>query len=232
MKRAFISTTAIAILTLISGFGLSSLSAQETRDLKPFTGIGIGISADVYYTSGSSHEIKIEGNEKDVKDLVTKVEDGYLKLKYDDWKMKRSKLTIYITSKELDKVSISGSAKFKADKPINSEEMQIAISGSGSTTFAALETEELDVKISGSGNVILEKGSAEEMDVKISGSGKVLAEHFEVEEFSAALSGSGGCKITVKDELEARISGSGSISYHGNPQVNSTSSGSGKVRSL
>lgn len=232
MKRAFITPTAIAILILISGFGFSSLFAQETRDLKPFTGIGIGISADVYYTTGSTHEIKIEGNERDVKDLITKVEDGYLKLKYDDWRTKRSKLTIHIISKELDKVSMSGSGKFKAEKSISSEEMQIAISGSGSITFPALESEELDVKVSGSGSVILEKGSAEEMDVKISGSGKILAEHFETEEFSAAISGSGGCKITVKDELQARISGSGSVHYHGNPQVNTTSSGSGKVKSF
>jgi len=232
MKRPCTTPTAIALLIMISGFGFTGLFAQETRDLKPFNGIGIGISADVYYTTGNTHEIRIEGNQQDVKDLITQVEDGYLKLKYDDWKTKRSKLTIHITSAELEKVSMSGSGKFIADKPISSEEMQIAVSGSGSILFSALDAEEVEVKISGSGNVNLEKGSGEEMDVKISGSGKILAENFEVEEFSVAISGSGSCRITVKDELQARISGSGSVYYHGNPQVNTTSSGSGKVRSL
>jgi len=232
MKRVFIPITTLCFLLLGSGFFTASLIAQETRELKAFDGIGIGISADVFYSKGSTHEIKIEGNEKDVKDLITKIDDGYLKLKYDDWKTKRSKLTIYITSPELEKVSLSGSGKFKAVESISSEEMTIAISGSGSILFAALECEEVDVKISGSGNIILEKGKAEEMDVRLSGSGKVLAEHFETSEFSAAISGSGGCKITVTEELEARISGSGSIHYHGDPQINSSVSGSGKVRSF
>jgi hypothetical protein len=232
MKKAIESLTALFLLFLISSFSASDLTAQETRDLDPFTGIGIAISADVFYTPGNSHEITIEGNSKDVKDLITRVENGYMQLKYDDWKTKRSKLTIYITSKELDKVGLSGSGDFKTTKPVSSEEMTIAISGSGTVLFTSLEAEEVDVKISGSGDAILEKGLAEEMDVKISGSGKVLAEQFETSEFSAGISGSGSVRITVKDELEARISGSGSIYYHGNPQVNSTSSGSGKVKSL
>ncbi len=57
--------------------------------LSPFTGIGISISADVYYTPGDSHEIKIEGNSKDVEDLITRVENGMLKMKYEDWRIKQ-----------------------------------------------------------------------------------------------------------------------------------------------
>ncbi len=232
MKKALGAFAATLLIFLVSGCLSGGLTAQETRDLKPFHSIGISISADVYYTPGNSHEIKIEGNEKDVKDLITKVDGGILKIKYEDWKIKRSKLTIYITSKELEKVAVSGSAKFRSEKPVSSEEFTISISGSGTVQFASLESEEMEVKISGSGDALLDKGSAEEMELKISGSGKLVAEHFEVSEFGASISGSGSCRITVKDELEARLSGSGSIHYHGNPQVNTVASGSGKVRSL
>ncbi len=175
MKRVIQSLTALSLLLLITSLYLSDVAAQETRDLSPFTGIGIGISADVYYTPGNSDEIKIEGDSKDVKDLITKVENGMLKLKYEDWRTKRSKLTIYITSKELDRVSLSGSGKFISDKAISSEEMSLALSGSGNIHFAMLSVEEMDVKISGSGNTRIDKGTAEEVDVKISGSGKFLA---------------------------------------------------------
>ena len=232
MKKINQSITVLSLLLLFTGLFVSEVHAQETRELDPFTGIGISISADVYYTPGDSHEIKIEGNSQDVEDLVTRVENGMLKMKYEDWRIKRSKLTIYITSKELDRVSLSGSGKFSSDQSIDAEEMSLALSGSGDIIFSSLKAEELDVKISGSGDVLIDKGGAEELDVKISGSGKVIAEAFEVSEFSAAISGSGSCKITVIDELEARISGSGSVYYHGDPQINSTSSGSGKVRSF
>ena len=217
---------AILALTAFEAFG------QDTRELDRFTGVGIGVGADVRYSTGNSHKIVSEGNSRDVEDLITEVKNGVLKVRYEDWRTNRSKLTIHITSPELDHISISGSAKFQSEQALTAEEFSMSISGSGTVMLPGLTCEELDVKISGSGDGYIEKGSAEELDVKISGSGKLYAEHFEAGEFSAALSGSGGIRITVRDELEARISGSGSIYYHGTPRVNSTTSGSGKVRAL
>ncbi len=225
----------VAVLTLLflNSFMMPDIPKEEVRNLDTFSGIGISISADVYYTPGNAHEIKIEGDAKDVDDLITKVEDGFLQVKYPtSWKVKRSKLTIYITSKELEAVKISGSAKFKAEEPVTSDEMDLAMSGSGGILFKKLNADEAGVKISGSGSVELLNGVADELSVKISGSGKINAEQFEVNEFSVGISGSGSVRITVKEELEARISGSGNVYYHGDPRVNSSSSGSGKVVAL
>ncbi len=225
----------VAVLTLLflNSFMMPDIPKEEVRNLDTFSGIGISISADVYYTPGNAHEIKIEGDAKDVDDLITKVEDGFLQVKYPtSWKVKRSKLTIYITSKELEAVKISGSAKFKAEEPVTSDEMDLAMSGSGGILFKKLNADEVGVKISGSGSVELLNGVADELSVKISGSGKINAEQFEVNEFSVGISGSGSVRITVKEELEARISGSGNVYYHGDPRVNSSSSGSGKVVAL
>ncbi len=225
----------VAVLTLLflNSFMIPDIPKEEVRNLDTFSGIGISISADVYYTPGNAHEIKIEGDAKDVDDLITKVEDGFLQVKYPtSWKVKRSKLTIYITSKELEAVKISGSAKFKAEEPVTSDEMDLAMSGSGGILFKKLNADEVGVKISGSGGVELLNGVADELSVKISGSGKINAEQFEVNEFSVGISGSGSVRITVKEELEARISGSGNVYYHGDPRVNSSSSGSGKVVAL
>jgi len=225
----------VAVLTLLflNSFMMPDVPKEEVRKLDTFSGIGISISADVYYTPGNTHEIKIEGDAKDVDDLITKVEDGFLQVKYPiGWKIRHSKLTIYITSKELDAVKISGSAKFKAGEPVTTDEMDLAMSGSGGILFEKLNADEVGVKISGSGSMELLNGSADELDVKISGSGKLNAEAFEVNEFSAGISGSGSVRITVKDELESRISGSGKVYYHGTPRVNSSSSGSGKTVAL
>ncbi len=223
---------AVLTLLLLNSFTMPDMPKEEVRKLDAFSGIGISISADVYYTPGNAHEITIEGDAKDVDDLITEVKDGFLQVKYDSWKMKHSKLTIYITSKELEAVKISGSAKFESGEPVSSEEMDMAMSGSGGIMFEKLDTEEVSVKISGSGNIQILKGGADELDARISGSGKLNAESFEVNEFSAGISGSGSVRITVKEELESRISGSGKVYYHGSPRVNSTSSGSGKVVAL
>ncbi len=225
----------LAVLTLLflNSFMMPDIPKEEVRKLDAFSGIGISISADVYYTPGNAHEITIEGDADDVEDLITEVKDGFLQVKYPNgWKARRSKLTIYITSNELEAIRMSGSAKFMSGEPVTTDEMDLAMSGSGGIHFEKLNTDEVDVKISGSGSIVLLNGNADELSVKISGSGKLNAEAFEVNEFSAGISGSGSIRITVKEELEARISGSGKVHYHGTPRVNSSSSGSGKVVAL
>jgi hypothetical protein len=233
MKKVMIPMVAVLTLLFLNSFMMPDIPKEEVRKLDAFSGIGISISADVYYTPGNAHEIKIEGDAKDIDDLITEVKNGFLQVKYpSSWRTRHSKLTIYITSKDLDAVKISGSAKFEAGEPITTDEMDLAMSGSGGIQFKKLNADEVDVSISGSGSIELLDGNADELDVRISGSGKLNAEAFEVNEFSASISGSGSIRITAKEELEARISGSGKVYYHGTPRVNSSSSGSGKVVAL
>jgi hypothetical protein len=210
----------------------ADIATEDVRKLEAFEGVGIAVHADVFYTQGNSHEIRIEGADRDVRDLTTEVRDDFLQVKYENSRIKRSKLTIHITSKTLEAVKISGSAHFKADQPVTTDEIELAMSGSGSILLSKLVTDEVGVKISGSGRIELESGNADELDVKISGSGKLNAEKFEVSECSASLSGSGSVRITAKEELDVKMSGSGKVYYRGTPQVNSIASGSGKVISL
>ena len=232
MKRVIFPFLGIVTILMAGGFTLNVKAAEDVRKLDPFDGVGISISADVYYVQGNTHEIRIEGNEGDVEDLITEVSDGFLQVKYEDWRTHRSKLTIYVTSKELEAVKVSGSGHFWVEKTLSPREMELAMSGSGQIFFSELNTKEVDVKISGSGSISIEGGNGQELDAKISGSGRLMAERFEVSEFTAAISGSGNIKITCKDGLDAKISGSGSVYYHGDPKINSVSSGSGKVVSL
>jgi len=232
MKKVFIPMTAILSLLFLSSFMLPDMQKEDVRRLDVFTGIGVSVHADVFYTSGNSHEIRIEGADRDVDDLITQVKDGFLQIKYDDWKIRRSKLTIHVTSRELEAIKISGSSRFECGEALTANEMDLSMSGSGSILFTKLDADELGVKISGSGDIEIEEGVADELDASISGSGKMNCEAFEVSEFTATISGSGSVRITVKDELDTRISGSGKVYYHGSPRVNSVSSGSGKVIAL
>jgi hypothetical protein len=232
MKKVLIPVAAMITVLLACSSVVPGPPKEEVRHLDAFSGIGISVSADVYYTPGNTHEIRIEGADRDVDDLKTEVKDGFLQVKYENWRVRHSKLTIYITSEELDAVKISGSADFKSGEPVTSDEMELGMSGSGGIHFDRLNSDEIDIKISGSGDIELNQGNADELDARISGSGKLEAESYEVSEVTAAISGSGSIRITVKDDLDAKISGSGKVYYHGTPRVNSVSSGSGKVVSL
>ena len=72
MKRVIFSLAGILSMLLITGFTSPDRPIEDVRQLDTFTGIGISISADVFYTTGNSHEIRIEGKDKDVNDLITR----------------------------------------------------------------------------------------------------------------------------------------------------------------
>jgi len=241
MKKVILPFLLIALFIIAAG-ALPSVTGQneksqtefldEFMNLEPFTAINIGVSADVTYTTGKKHGLTVSGDEDDIEDLIIEVKGKTLSISYPGYRNRHSRLDIHIVSEELESVKISGSAHFIAESTVESDEMELAVSGSGKIIFSELLADEGDVKISGSGGVEIREGEADECDAIISGSGRMKAAGFEVDEFSAKISGSGNCEINAVDELEAVISGSGRVYYNGSPQVNSTISGSGKVKKL
>jgi len=227
-KHVFIIT---AVLFL---FGTAQAFAQkkEVRDVESFTSIGMSVHGDLYLKQGSPQKVEIEADEKTLERVVTVVKDGKLKIKFDKPGFSsKSNIKIWVTVPEIEGLYMAGSGNIIAEDEIQSDEMEISVSGSGNMKIKQLTSDEVSMAVSGSGDITI-GGTGDEMDVSISGSGKVDAEQLKVEECSVAVSGSGNCTVNVSKELEAAISGSGKVYYAGNPQVNAKVSGSGKVQSL
>jgi hypothetical protein len=203
MLKSLFSIVLISV-TLIA-FGQD----KEERDVPSFTGVSLGISGDAYITQGSPQEVIVQA-ETNLDKIETKVKDGVLRIKTDSWSSKIKGAKIWITMPEVEALYISGSGDILAETPINSDELELKVSGSGSVNVTEL--------------------TADEMELRISGSGSVHAEGLKVDECGIKISGSGSCKIDVTDELDASISGSGRVTYYGNPQIDARVSGSGKVR--
>lgn len=206
---------------------------KEERNVKNFSEVAMAISGTVYVKQGSPCKVVLEGDQKDLDKIETVVEGDKLKIKTKSWTNNFGKITAYVTCPNIEGLSVAGSGKMIAENDFNTEELDLAVSGSGELKLKGIQGEEIDIRVSGSGDVYVEEnGQAEEVDIAISGSGKVYAENLKVNECDARISGSGSCKIYVTGELEARISGSGSVYYKGNPKIDASSSGSGKVKSL
>lgn len=225
--------TTFLSLALLIGFA----SAQKrTVDVGSFTELSLGIPANLYVKQGSNEKVEIECDDDTFDEIEFDRSGDRLAIRKEgkyNWRSgwRNSEVTIYVTMKEIEGLSVSGSGNLEGQGTFDVEDLDLAVSGSGDLEVA-IEGDELEMRISGSGSIRL-AGTADEAEAKISGSGKVKAEDLTVNIFDASISGSGSCYITVEDELEARISGSGSIYYGGNPnRVNSNSSGSGKVRKM
>jgi hypothetical protein len=218
-------------LFFIACFGFAQ---KRTIAVDDFSSFSLGIAGDAIVTQGNKNEIIIDCSDDVFEKIEVSQKGSSVTIKNKNnigWNSSLRNVTVYVTMKDIESLSVSGSGSLTGDKELTTGNLNLAVSGSGNIDLD-ISSDDVNLRISGSGNIELE-GNADSADASISGSGKIKAEDLTVEVFNASISGSGSCYITVTEELKARISGSGNIYYNGNPKrVDSRSSGSGKARKL
>lgn len=204
----------------------------DTREVGSFDNIGVSGSFDVNLVKGKEGKIEIKIEKNLLPYLITEVKDGELKIK---WKKgtnirnhKGVHLTVYFNS--INGVALSGSGEIIGKDLIESNNFNVAISGSGDINLN-LKVNNIESRISGSGDLTF-KGSTKTFTSSVSGSGDIEAYGLQTDKADIKVSGSGDMTITVNSELYARVSGSGDISYKGNPSKEDVKvSGSGNISS-
>jgi DUF4097 and DUF4098 domain-containing protein YvlB len=233
-------TNQVILSIFILGFLFSNLaSAQgEVREVSSFSSISLRISGTVFLEQGSRQSLRIEAKSSALEEIITEVKDRTLSIRFKNSNYFRNsfnpgKVNIYITVPEINGLSISGSGNIIAGNPIETVNLDLAISGSGDISLENLKAERVKTAISGSGDIYIKGGGlADELAVAISGSGKAQMENFTAKNVEAKISGSGNCHINANTSLKAKIAGSGSIYYKGNPQLDTSVAGSGRIKKL
>jgi hypothetical protein len=229
MKR----TIALAALVLLIVSAAQAQTAYtETRNVTGFDEIGFAVSGELYITIGEGYKVVLEGDKDYITEIETKVSGDRLDIKREKWyDTGNKKVTVRVTMPSLDGISVSGSGKVYVTNPLKGDELDIAVSGSGTINLTDVDIRDVECSISGSGNLLIAgSGSVGNLEINISGSGDYKGESASIGTLEARISGSGSCDCVVRDMLRASISGSGSIYYSGNPKIDAAISGSGKVR--
>ena len=203
----------------------------KTRTVGEYDKIGVGGSFDVKLVAGDEGKLTINIDKNLLEYLVTKVEDGKLKIK---WKKginaSHKKIVITVPFRDIESVGLAGSGDVYSEDVIKADSFKAALAGSGDLKLK-IDSGYIKSTISGSGDIYLE-GNTSAAKVSIAGSGDIHAYDLESNDVDVSIAGSGGVKISVKDNLKARISGSGNVYYKGNPAKQDVKvSGSGNVSS-
>lgn len=217
----------------VSGSVLSG-QIRDTRNVQDFTKVSFGVPGSLFIKTGPQFSLVIEGNKNIIDDIETEVKGGRLIIKIENWRMSFNgeKVTVNITMPRIEGLSVSGSGKAQIMDPVQADNLDLSVSGSGKLVTAALNVDKLGCGISGSGDIILGSGgSVDDGEISISGSGSFSGEDVEIDHLDISISGSGNCLCKVGDTLEAGVSGSGDVIYIGNPKIDARVSGSGHIRS-
>lgn len=212
----------------------SQENTKETRNVEKFSAIGLSVSADVYVTQGSPQKVELEGAVSDLEKIVTEVDGNTLKIRTKPGSWRIGNVKVYITVENINSLAVSGSGSLYVEKSLETGNLTLAVSGSGSVNINNLKANAVVSTISGSGKISL-SGSGNQVSsqtIAISGSGDLYAESLETRDAEVHVSGSGECHLFVSGKLQASVSGSGDVYYKGEPVVKAHVSGSGKVRKI
>lgn len=231
--------TFFATAFLLFSFMLSGLTVnadEQTRKVDPFTEISLRISANVHLEQGAKQNLEIVAKASTLEQIITEVKEGKLIIRFPTKNLfhndfRPGEITIYITTPEINALSVVGSGNIVADDQIKTKIMDLDLSGSGNINLSELLAERVKTVISGSGNIVLAgKQTAQDLSVAISGSGNFKGMDYSSKDVSIKISGSGNAFVEAQDNLYIRLLGSGNVTYKGKPAVDQSTTGSGTVK--
>jgi hypothetical protein len=204
----------------------------EIRNLSGFDRINLSIDDDVYYQQDSVYFVEISAQANIMAVLKCEVQGTELKFEYRRKVWDHNKVKITVHSPSLKAINLTGNGDITIQNSLNTETLDVNLSGSGSIYIPNLLSQNVTANLSGIGDFKIAGGVIKNETLIISGSGDIDALGAVAESALCKISGFGNIKVHVNESLNAVISGFGDISYKGKPSVISDISGVGKVISL
>lgn len=218
MKSAFSFLFAVLLATAGQAQKTVYDANAEPRTVTSFHAITISNAFDVIITQGSEESLAVSAATKeDLERIETKVENGVLKIRYDEnkkWWKGNKKLKAYIALKNLDALHVSGACEIKIDGSLRTPSLDLHLSGASDLSGELNVEGQLTANLSGASDMDV-TGSARSVEIDASGASDVKAYNFTTNTCSVDASGASGVRITVDKELSAKLSGASNVSYKG-----------------
>jgi hypothetical protein len=239
MKVSFKLLLAIALI--ISAGQLSAKSftpphnnqarAIQTRKVYGFTKINLSGPYNYIIAMGTSESLRIEASKNVLPYIANEVKNGTLAVyekKGAGAVSKSEKVNIYITSREISGIQLSGSGNVVFKEGIISSTLHLALSGFGFIT-GKVNVATLNCILNGSGNIKL-TGNTGSANVKVTGSGNFMGSDLKALNTNVEVNEYGTAWINAAKSLNAKVTGSGGVHYSGNPKnITKSNSGGGLI---
>lgn len=201
---------------------------SEERKAGYFNAVKVSSGIDVYLSQGQKESITVEADDNLHEYIVTEVRNNTLKV-YSKANIRKAEAKkVYVTIKDVEKISVSSAGDVYGETLIKADELSLSASSAGDIKLK-VEVIRLKCRIRSSGDIDLE-GIADELEANLSSAGDLKAFGLKTRIADVSTSSAGDARITVTEKLRARASSAGDIYYKGNPkQVDAHSSSAGGI---
>ena len=168
----------------------------QERKLADFNAIELGNALNVILSQGEVQSIKVETNEGLQEFIKTEVDNGVLKITQSNKMKNPTKLIVYVTVKNINKITLTGASELKSETPIKSDKLELNSSGASEITLD-LAVNELESNFSGASDITL-NGTATTHNILISGASDLKAGGLVTQETTLNASVASDIEVNVK----------------------------------
>ncbi|MCU7618394.1 DUF4252 domain-containing protein [Chryseobacterium sp. PBS4-4] len=239
------NTTSSKTSTTRSSFNSENTSSYlngENRNVGEFSGIEVSTGVNVVFKQENATNVKVYADSDKLQNIITKVENGVLKVYIDNKgakKMKFKNLSVNISSPKMDDIKTSSGSTFTVVNSIKENNLRIdASSGSNvAGKFTINNTTDLTVSSGSnvkanitSGKIIMKSSSGASANVEgnadvgmidVSSGAVVKAENLRVNVAEVESTSGSSASVNVQNKMRVKASSGGSVKYKGNPKIDS-----------
>ena len=227
-------SAAVLLLSSCNGFDCingSGNQVTESRDIGTFTQVETSGSLKIVLSQDSTSSVRILADDNIQKEIQTRLSGNTLKIDIEGNFCDAGPVTIYLSSKDYQKIESSGSVEVLSEGKLNLNELDLELHGS-SKVVLDLNVKSLRTSSSGSSEIVL-KGQAGSHDLDMTGSSSVEALDFVVGQYQINSTGASKSRINVLNSLEVNSRGASEVEYKGKPsKIEKDNSGASVVRSI
>ena len=234
------NTTRTTMTSSFASENTSSYLNGESRNVGQFFGIDVSAGVKVVFTQENSTSVKVFADADKLQNVITKVENGILKISIDNKVTKNLRfknLSVNVSSPKMDRIKTSSGSNFTTVNEIRGKEMTVdassgsgiiakfQISGtsnieasSGSNVKASISSDKVLVK-SSSGSSIKLEGNTEYVSIDASSGASCKADQLTANIGVVESTSGSSVSVSAKDQLTVKASSAGSVKYRGNPKI-------------
>jgi len=218
----------------------SSYLNGESRNVGEFSGVHVSTGVIVNFKQESPTTVKVIADADKLQYIVTKVDNGVLKVYVDNKgqrNLKFKNISVNVSSPRIDNIKTSSGAIFNAVNTINENAVSVDLSSgsvvngnfnisdnakvelsSGAVINSTINSKQANIKAS-SGALANLNGRVNTGSIDVSSGAVCNSEKFQVNDLEAEATSGGMVNGYAVDRLKATASSGGSIKYKGNPRV-------------
>lgn len=201
---------------------------KETRPVSGFDRVSLSGIGDVVLTQGDEESLEIEAEDNVIANIKTEVRDRTLYISYERKSLLPTKpIRFLLSMREVRGLESLGVSNLRSDR-IDTDQLDITISGTGNIDILRLTADRVSTIISGAGNFEAE-GTVDDQKVTLSGAGNYNGEDLQSSSGTVTITGLGKVTIWATEELDVTISGTGGVDYYGSPNIRENISGIGNL---